>query len=435
MMKLIRLVAAAFGLGLGWIATAQVPGWYLDQVYTNADSSVQYVVFLSYGGGQQHLAGSLLTAAPQRGYGGRTHTFNFPSDLPGDSANRRMLIATQRFADLHLVEPDYVVPNGFFPATAGLIGIDDDCCVPYFAPPTDGVNSLQNPDHFGLRTTWVVGTAIAANFAGEQYVFTEPPPPRPPTAGWVLDEIYSSANGSVQFIVLSTTDRGEQLLGGSKLVVTKLASRWSWFTFPKDLPTNIDTANRSLLVATEGFANMHVLKPDYVVPNGFFPANGGHIQVAGKDYDIDALPKDGVNALQLQDPVPGQSTAWTVDTAVAINFAGQQYVFAPTSPPPPPPVTPPKLVGLSLDPSSVVGSATSTATVRLSGPATAGGAVVTLTSSNRIARAPPSVVVPAGSTSAPFTVTTSSVSGKTLAKIGAAYGGVKTGAVITVTRH
>ena len=73
-------------------------------------------------------------------------------------------------------------------------------------------------------------------------------------------------------------------------------------------------------------------------------------------------------------------------------------------------------------PSSVVGGVqSSTGTVTLSGPAPAGGAQVTLSSSNGAANVAASVTVPAGSSSATFTVNTSVVMVSTSATISASY--------------
>jgi hypothetical protein len=74
-------------------------------------------------------------------------------------------------------------------------------------------------------------------------------------------------------------------------------------------------------------------------------------------------------------------------------------------------VVPPVPASLALSPASVTGSAPSTGTVALSGPAPAGGLVVGLFS-NKTAAATvqKSVTVPAGATTAPFTITTNPVS-------------------------
>jgi len=72
-----------------------------------------------------------------------------------------------------------------------------------------------------------------------------------------------------------------------------------------------------------------------------------------------------------------------------------------------PPVEGPTLSALSVNPSTVLGGNPVTGTVTLSGAATSGGAVVTLSSSNVAATVPTSVTVPVGATSANFTVNTS----------------------------
>jgi hypothetical protein len=91
------------------------------------------------------------------------------------------------------------------------------------------------------------------------------------------------------------------------------------------------------------------------------------------------------------------------------------------------------LSSLSLNPTSVTGGNSSTGTVTLSGPAPAGGAQVALSSNNGAASVPSSVAVPAGATTAAFTVSTSPVTASTTVAISAAYGGVTSSASLTVT--
>jgi hypothetical protein len=97
------------------------------------------------------------------------------------------------------------------------------------------------------------------------------------------------------------------------------------------------------------------------------------------------------------------------------------------------PPSAPTLSTLSLSPSTVTGGNSSQGTVTLTSAAPTGGASVALSSSNpAVASVPPSVTVPAGSTSAAFAVTTSSVSASTSATISAAYGGVTRTASLAV---
>jgi hypothetical protein len=94
---------------------------------------------------------------------------------------------------------------------------------------------------------------------------------------------------------------------------------------------------------------------------------------------------------------------------------------------------PPQLIGLSLNPTSVKGGQSSHGTVTLSGPAPAGGAVVTLTSQKPlVARVPSSVTVPAGTTTVQFLVNTSSVSASTTTAILSTYGGLTISRKLTV---
>lgn len=91
------------------------------------------------------------------------------------------------------------------------------------------------------------------------------------------------------------------------------------------------------------------------------------------------------------------------------------------------------LMSVALSPASVAGGSPSTGTVTLSGPAPAGGAAVTLSSTNAAAATvPASVTVPAGALSANFTATTGGVAASAQVKI---FGLLNTtlGAVLTVT--
>jgi len=82
---------------------------------------------------------------------------------------------------------------------------------------------------------------------------------------------------------------------------------------------------------------------------------------------------------------------------------------------PPPDTTGGAIASLRLAPNPVVGGLTVTGTVTLSNPAPTGGATVTLTSTDAtVAPVPATVVVPAGQTSATFTVTTAVTAGTTV---------------------
>ena len=95
----------------------------------------------------------------------------------------------------------------------------------------------------------------------------------------------------------------------------------------------------------------------------------------------------------------------------------------------------PALLSVSSSPSTIAGGNTSTGTVTLSGPVPSGGIVVALSSSNTsVARVPANITVPAGNTSANFTITTSAVSSSRSVTISANFGGVKRSTALSVRR-
>ena len=91
-----------------------------------------------------------------------------------------------------------------------------------------------------------------------------------------------------------------------------------------------------------------------------------------------------------------------------------------------------KLDSLTIQPTSVAGGGTATGTIRLTGPAPAGGAVVQLRSSSSRASVPSSVTVPAGATSANFIIRTRSARTVATVTITATYNGVSRSAQLTV---
>jgi hypothetical protein len=89
------------------------------------------------------------------------------------------------------------------------------------------------------------------------------------------------------------------------------------------------------------------------------------------------------------------------------------------------------LTSLSLTPSTLTGGSSATGTLTLSGPAPTGGAVVSLLS-DKAATVPATVSIPAGATTATFTVTTSPVATATTVNILGSYNGFQS-ATLTIT--
>ncbi len=179
--------------------------WAMNEVYSNADGSVQFLELTALTSGQQFVSGHNLVARE----GGATRTFRFPSDLPGDTSGRRMLVGTQGFAALGVVTPDYIVSNGFFPRAGGSVDFAEGSDVWSFgALPTDGSLSL-------LRSG-STATNSPRNFAGSSGTITPAGSPLNFQALW-----WRAPAGSESGWGVNVTHQGDILFA-------------TWFTYEAD---------------------------------------------------------------------------------------------------------------------------------------------------------------------------------------------------------
>jgi hypothetical protein len=158
-------------LSLSFAATADFHLYKIDQLYSNADGTVQYLVMHETTGtdGENLWSGNALIAMPT--HGGTAKTFVFPQNLPGGmctfyygcamapTAFTRVLIATEGFAALGLVKPDYTVPNGFFATNGVTINYSGTDQVTLASIPTDGTNAVDR--------NGTIMPNLATNFAGQ----------------------------------------------------------------------------------------------------------------------------------------------------------------------------------------------------------------------------------------------------------------------------
>ncbi len=119
----------------------------------------------------------------------------------------------------------------------------------------------------------------------------------------------------------------------------------------------------------------------------------------------------------------------TSSSAITANFGGTSLTATLTVSPA---ATGVSLSALALNPTSVVGGASSTGTVTLSAAAPSGGAVVSLSDNSAAATVPASVTVAAGATSASFTASTGAVAASTVVTVTATFAGVSRTATLTV---
>ena len=164
------------------------------------------------------------------------------------------------------------------------------------------------------------------------------------------------------------------------------------------------------------------------------PSGGAQVSLSSSNTAVARVPSSVTVA------AGATSATFTVSTSavgasnavtISASYAGATKTASLTvNPAPPPPVS---LSSLTLSPTSVVGGVqSSTGTVTLSGPAPIGGVRVMLSSSNGSASVPSSVMVPAGASSATFSVNTSIVLISTSAVISASYNGTTKTASLAV---
>ncbi len=140
-------------------------------------------------------------------------------------------------------------------------------------------------------------------------------------ATFQIETIYSNADGAVQYVVLRETAGldGQQSLAGGGLQVNHTGFT-KGFTFLTDLPSSA-TANRRVLIASQGLAALGMIVPDYVFPNQFLATDGATLNLSGVDtVTYGPLPTDGVNAIDRT----GVSAP-----NVATNFAGASATIPP----------------------------------------------------------------------------------------------------------
>ena len=144
---------------------------------------------------------------------------------------------------------------------------------------------------------------------------------------WEITELFSSADGSIQFIEMFTQADGQELLNTgpdiAQLSSTDGVTTNSMASFPNDLPDDL-TGDKFFLIATAGFAGLTgAVTPDYILPDGFLFTGGGTVVFADMFDPLNtvihgALPIDGTLSLNID----ANTGASNMVTNSPTNFAG-----------------------------------------------------------------------------------------------------------------
>ncbi len=156
-------------------ATAAVPAWKIQEVYSNAGGDVQFVELAATTDGQNTLSGLTLVFTT-----GATvvKSVTFAKNVATTTANHTYLIGTANLSTLYGVKPDLVIPASFL-ATGADNFIDfasGKDRVSLAALPGDGVKSLDGViANNNATVTKLFTQATPANFGGQAAVIKGPP--------------------------------------------------------------------------------------------------------------------------------------------------------------------------------------------------------------------------------------------------------------------
>lgn len=158
---------------------------------------------------------------------------------------------------------------------------------------------------------------------------------------WEITEVFSNADGTVQFIEWFTGDDDENLL-----TTESLSTSSGGFFRPATNLSSTATGGRNLLMATAAFAALPgAPAPDYILPDGFMNPNGDTINYTGGDVvSFGALPMDGTSSISRNGSpsqnsprnFAGQSGSISLDTNVATadirNLGGNRACYSADAP-------------------------------------------------------------------------------------------------------
>ena len=123
---------------------------------------------------------------------------------------------------------------------------------------------------------------------------------------WIISEVYSNADGTVQFVELVGTANNEQFINGFN--VTTAGTIPTSAPIGPNLPDG-NTNGRYLLLGTAGYATLAAAQsapaPDRTLPNNFLQIAADTVRYAGipsTDVVYTNLPTDGIDSLDLENP-------------------------------------------------------------------------------------------------------------------------------------
>ena len=147
---------------------------------------------------------------------------------------------------------------------------------------------------------------------------------------WEISELFSNADGSIQFIEMFTQADGQELLNSGPDIAQLSSSDGSTTNsmfFPNDLPSDL-TGGKHFLIATSGFQGLAgAVTPDYIMADGFLFTGGGTVIFADQFDPLNTvihgvLPTEETSDGTLSLNVDLNTSAISLGTNSPTNFAG-----------------------------------------------------------------------------------------------------------------
>lgn len=214
-----------------------------------------------------------------------------------------------------------------------------------------------------------------------------------------------TATAAVASITVAATATVSAALNGS-------SASWTVGLLPSILLTNLTCAPTAITGSGSTLCTLTL--------NGTAPAGGAVVSLADNHAAL-TVPSSvtvpaGSSSATFTATASGISVAGTASITATLNGSSVAFLLS---------LQPAALLtGISCAPASLATGATGTCTVTLSAAAPAGGSPVTLASSSALVSLPPSLTVPAGSSSGTFAVKALSFSADSAATLSAALSGV-----------
>ena len=224
--------------------------WRVKEIFSNADGTIQYIEVWEANGtpGEVGTANHNVTS--------NSHVFTIPSNVASPTTFKSLLLATQGFADLDVVDPDYIIADNFFSLTADTIRYVPYDTMTFTAGqlPTDGVSALA-------RNLAVVVNS-PSNYAGDtgSIDVSAPGPPAVPATG--SDPLLVARAGALP-------DGSHLLLSFDTTTCTGNTGHQVLYGFGSMLPTT---------------------------PGGAFGVGGAVCAVAGSPFDWENVPDPAADA-------------------------------------------------------------------------------------------------------------------------------------------